>query len=63
MITHITVPLPEPLRDQIRILMKENFYLWIFISQNDLWEDARAFLQSCNTEDDDAENLPFTDEQ
>lgn len=45
MLTHITVPIPEPLQNQIRMLSQENFYLWMFISQNDLWEDAVEFLR------------------
>lgn len=61
MITHITVPLPEPLQSQIHMLTRENFYLWMFVSQNDLWEEARAFVQGCGTENDNAEDLPFMD--
>ena len=63
MITHITVPLPEPLQNQIHMLTRENFYLWMFVSQNDLWEEARAFIYNCSAEDDNAETLPFVDEQ
>ena len=42
--TNITIPLPAELQCHIRNLEHENFCLWMFISQNDLWEDAREFL-------------------
>ena len=58
MLTHITVPLPESIRNQLDMLNRENFYLWMFVSQNDLWEEARDFIQ-CGKNRDEAEELPF----
>ena len=57
--THITVPLPESLQFHIHHLTKENFYLWMFVSQNDLWEEAKEFLRD-NGEPDYGQ-LPFDD--
>ena len=45
--TPITIPLPAELQSHIHNMEKENFCLWMFISQNDLWEEAQEFL-SCN---------------
>ena len=42
--TAITIPLPMELQCHIRNMEQENFSLWMFISQNDLWEEAQEFL-------------------
>ena len=60
MMTHITVPLPESLQFHINHLTEENFYLWMFISQNDLWQEAKEFLRDNSTAD--YGQLPFHDE-
>ena len=43
---YITVPLPSEIQQRILNLSRENFYLWAFISQNDLWDEAHEFLMS-----------------
>ena len=43
---YITVPLPNEIRQRIINLSRENFFLWAFISQNDLWDEAHEFLMS-----------------
>ena len=42
--TPITIPLPMDLQCRIRSMEQENFCLWMFISQNDLLEEAQEFL-------------------
>ena len=43
---YITVPLPNEIHQRILDLSRENFLLWAFISQNDLWDEAHEFLMS-----------------
>ena len=43
---YITVPLPNEIHQRILNLSRENFLLWAFISQNDLWDEAHEFLMS-----------------
>ena len=43
---YITVPLPSEIQQRILNLSRENFLLWAFISQNDLWDEAHEFLMS-----------------
>ena len=42
--TPITIALPMELQYRIRSMERENFFLWMFISQNGLWEEAVEFL-------------------
>ena len=41
---YITVPLPSEIQRRIVALSRENIFLWAFISQNDLWDEALEFL-------------------
>ena len=46
--------LPEPIKDRIRKMEREAFYLSMFIAQEGLWEESRQFL------DDNMDNpIPF----
>ena len=60
--TPITIPLPAELQSHIHNMEKENFCLWMFISQNDLWEEAQEFLSYSKKYEPNSwyqENLPF----
>jgi len=48
---------PQPVKDRMRKLKRETFYMWMFITQEGLWEEAREFLE----ENMDIP-LPFEDE-
>ena len=59
---YITVPLPSEIQQRILNLSRENFFLWAFISQNDLWDEAHEFLMSegkSNLHLALADDLPF----
>ena len=43
---NISVPLPESVYRNIHDLAQENFNLWIFIAQNDLYEEAEEFISN-----------------
>ncbi len=49
--------IPQLLKDRMRKLKRETFYMWMFITQEGLWEEAREFLE----ENMDIP-LPFEDE-
>ena len=38
------IPVPDPVRRRFNSLARENFALWMFIAQNDLYEEAEEFL-------------------
>ena len=60
--TPITIPLPMELQCRIRNLENENFCLWMFISQNDLWEEAQEYLsdaKKCTGNRSYQDGLPF----
>ena len=60
--TSITIPLPLDLQCHIQNIENENFCLWMFISQNDLWQEAQDFLsdaRKCGQVKDYREDLPF----
>ena len=40
----ISIPLPDSVRHRVNSLARENFALWMFIAQNDLFEEAEEFL-------------------
>lgn len=55
----ITVPLPEQIEKRLKRLAKGNFRLWMFIAQQDLWEEAWDFVgEYCP----DYDELPFENE-
>ena len=56
---YITVPLPNEIQQRIVDLSGENIFLWAFISQNDLWDEALEFLMS---EGSSNLHLPFFEE-
>ena len=41
---YICVPLPMEIEAKLSQLKRENFFLWNFLSQNDLWDEAHEFL-------------------
>ena len=48
MAAKIIVEIPKAIRNRIDILTHENFFLWMFISNQDLWEEARDFLDNAS---------------
>lgn len=42
--------LPKQVRDYVRKLKREVFYLWIFLTEQGLWEDAREFMEENRNE-------------
>ena len=60
--TPISIPLPTDLQCRIQNMEHENFCLWMFISQNDLWEEAQEFLsdaRKCGHEKIYRDEFPF----
>ena len=58
----ISIPLPMDLQCRIQNMEHENFYLWMFISQNDLWEEAQEFLsdaRKCGHDKIRRDEIPF----
>ena len=47
----VIVDVPEFIQNRIEILAHENFALWMFISIQDLWDEAQIYL-------DDAVKMP-----
>ena len=56
---NITVPLPEEIERRLNKLTQVNFRLWMFIAQQDLWEEAQEFVSDHNMVYDE---LPFENE-
>ena len=44
--TPISIPLPMDLQCRIQNMEHEIFYLWMIISHNGLWEEAKKFLSN-----------------
>ena len=42
MLTHFSIP--ETVRHRLTSLSRENFALWTFVAQNDLFDEAEEFL-------------------
>ena len=42
---YICVPLPMEIEAKLSQLRRENFFLWNFLSQHDLWDEAHEFLE------------------
>ena len=42
--------LPKQVQDYVRKLKREVFYLWIFLTEQGLWEDAREFMEENRNE-------------
>ena len=62
---YICVPLPMEIEAKLSQLKRENFFLWNFLSQNDLWDEAHEFLSEeakshapCSYADEN-NDLPF----
>ena len=45
MAAKMIVEIPDSIQERIDNLARDNFYLWMFIAQQELWEDARDFLK------------------
>lgn len=41
---------PKQMQDYVRKLKREVFYLWIFLTEQGLWEDAREFMEENRNE-------------
>ena len=62
---YICVPLPVEIEAKLSQLKRENFFLWNFLSQHDLWDEAHEFLTEeakshipCSYADE-SDELPF----
>ena len=62
---YICVPLPMEIETKLSQLRRENFFLWNFLSQHDLWDEAHEFLMEeaksclpCSYADEN-NDLPF----
>lgn len=56
---NIVVRLPDEIERRLQRLTRINFRLWLFIVQQDLWKEAKEFVQDSSI---DYEELPFEEE-
>ena len=42
------VEIPKSIRNRMEILAHENFCLWMFISNQDLWDEARDYIDEAS---------------